>query len=284
MDGNHDSGTRWPSPEEVCGKRASYAQNFEDVRLARALPGPQGFYLDVGANEPVFHSVTKLFYQRGWRGVNVEPLPAIWERLRVDRPRDVNLNAGVADRNGTLTFYERPDCPALSSFDPQLAGLGGYHVIERAVPVFTLAEVCDRHVGAGRTVDFLKVDAEGFEREILEGGDWGRWRPRVVIVEASPPDDCGPVLDGLGYLAAAFDGINRYYVREEDHALIPDLCAPVCVLDGAVPYEYLRLIEGYRAQMDLGPTVLELARRLRQLSRRFPKLTAAARRLLRDAG
>lgn len=282
--GDLDTGTQWPDLRAVRGMGVSYAQNYEDVRLARALTGAAGFYLDVGANEPVLHSVTKRFYDRGWRGVNVEPQPAVFERLRADRPRDVNLNVGVADRVGVLTFYEMPDHPGLSSFHPWVGAAmrqRGQRVIERSVPVLTLGEVCARYAGDGRTIDFLKVDAEGLERPVIEGGDWSRWRPRVVVIEASPPDDCGPLLAEAAYEFAAFDGINRYFVREEDRALIPALAAPVSALDDVIPYTYLRLIE---AQNDLGPAALALARRARRLADRFPRLASVARRLLRPAG
>jgi FkbM family methyltransferase len=270
--------------KDVRALRVSYAQNWEDVRLARVFPGGSGTYLDVGAFEPVFHSVTKLFYERGWRGVNVEPQPPIFARLAAERPGDVNLNVGLADRADVLTFYETPGWPGLSSFHPSVpyeARKRGVEVIERTIPVVTLAEVCDRHVGAGRAVEFLKVDAEGYERAVLEGGDWSRWRPRVVLVEASYPDDCGPFLEAAGYGFAVFDGINRFFVRDEDRGLIPALAAPASALDGAIPFPFLRLIE---EKADLGPNVVALARRLRRLAARYPRAAALARRLLRTAG
>ena len=284
MDGGIDTDTPWPDVGTVRAQRVSYAQNFEDVRLARAFPGGDGFYVDVGANEPAFHSVTKWFSDRGWRGVNVEPQPSVFARLAKDRPRDVNLNLGLADRAGVLTFYETPERPGFSTFDPgaaEGARARGWRVVERAVPVVTLAEVCERHAGAGRTIDFLKVDAEGYERAILGGGDWARWRPRVVVVEASGPDDSGPFLARAGYLPAAFDGINRFFVRDEDRGLIPALEAPVSALDDAIPYTHLRLIE---ERADLGPATVALARRLKRLAGASPRLAAVARRWLTRAG
>src|ERR671932_817144 len=87
----------------------SYAQNHEDVLLVRLFrPGLTGFYVDVGANDPVSNSVTKHFYDLGWRGINVEPATAPFERLQEARPRDVNLNIGISDHEGTLTFHEFP--------------------------------------------------------------------------------------------------------------------------------------------------------------------------------
>ena len=90
-------------------KIISYAQNYEDVLLNRLFPDrPGGFYIDVGAYHPVFHSVTKLFYERGWQGVNIEPIPSMFKLLADDRPRDVNLHMGLSNVEGNLTFYEVP--------------------------------------------------------------------------------------------------------------------------------------------------------------------------------
>ena len=78
----------------------SYAQNFEDVMLARAFPGASGFYVDVGANDPDIDNVTRVFYERGWSGINIEPLSVNSEEIRKKRPRDINLEMVVGEQEG----------------------------------------------------------------------------------------------------------------------------------------------------------------------------------------
>ena len=68
--------------------RVSYAQNGEDIVLARGLRADAGFYVDIGAFDPHVDSVTKLFYERGWRGINVDPVPEVIALFERDRPRD----------------------------------------------------------------------------------------------------------------------------------------------------------------------------------------------------
>jgi FkbM family methyltransferase len=230
----------------------SYAQNGEDVLLQRCFGGVcDGFYIDVGANDPVDLSVTKHFYDQGWRGINVEPLPAAYERLCRERPRDVNLNLGIADREATLTLYELPGQDVLSTFSADQAAAyraRGLEVVERAVPVQPLARVCAAHVH--QPIDFLSIDVEDFERPVLAGADWALWRPRVVLVEATLPNTAipshagwEPLILGAGYLFAYFDGLNRFYVRAEDRHLLECFRVPVNVGDRYVPHGHVQRLQ-----------------------------------------
>ncbi len=233
----------------------SYSQNQEDVLLDRVFPrGVPGTYIDVGAFDPVLNSVTKHFYDLGWRGINVEPAAGPFERLRAGRDRDVNLNIGLSHEPGTLTLYESPPESGWSTFDAAQAAWHrqeGLDLLERAVPVRTLADVCEEFVDG--PIDFVSIDVEGHEREVLEGGDWDRWRPRVVLVEATKPgtsipshDDWEPILLKANYQLVAFDGLNRYYLRSEDAHLAPGLQVPANVLDDYVPYAFHKQVEDLR--------------------------------------
>lgn len=154
----------------------SYAQTWEDVLLCRAFPpGTNGFYVDVGANDPVNDSVTKHFYDRGWHGINVEPQRKCFELLSGARQRDVNLFMGISNREGTLSFFEVPGRDGWSTFSPVLAESfrqQKLEVVEQKIPVKTLAQVCEKH--AHVPIDFMKIDVEGHEAEVIEGGDWKR--------------------------------------------------------------------------------------------------------------
>ena len=281
---NDEIATRWLTREDVANKTVSYAQNHEDILLDRVFEhANSGTYVDVGANDPVFHSVTKLFHDRGWRGINIEPNPALHRRLVADRPDDVNLNLGISDLEGTLTFFEvASPLHGWSTFMPEMAESyrrQGVESVERPIPVTTLDRVFERHVD--RPVDVLKVDAEGFERRVLAGFDPRRWRPRVILVEALWADSWEHVLLGADYLPAAFDGINRYYVRPEDRDLLPAFAAPVNVLDNFIPHEVLRLI---RTEVDdFGPTTLSLARGIRRMARRHPRVASVVKRIVRGS-
>jgi FkbM family methyltransferase len=202
----------------------SYAQNFEDVLLWRALGHVKnGFYIDVGANDPVEHSVTKAFYDAGWSGISIEPLPAYHQLFLDQRPRDTNLAIAAGATDGELTLYDVPDVRGWASPERGVAEAHqaeGYRLAELTVPVRTLAAVCAEHVRG--EIHFLKIDVEGFEGEVLRGMDFARWRPWVLVIEATLPNSretnheaWEALVTGQRYRFVWFDGLNRYYVAEE---------------------------------------------------------------------
>jgi FkbM family methyltransferase len=219
----------------------SFAQNFEDVVLWRALNGVEnGFYIDVGAWDPDRDSVTRAFSDRGWRGVNIEPLPDKHADLCRRRPRDVNLRAVVGDAPGTQIFFEVLQS-GLSTTDPDLAArhaAEGFDIVPSTVDVTTLAEICRAH--APPEIHFLKVDCEGGERAALAGADFTLFRPWIVLVEATEPrtrtpnhESWEPILLEAGYRFVWFDELNRFYVAAEHHASLAPLLAqpPNCFDD-----------------------------------------------------
>jgi len=221
------TGRWWPFRRAVW-----YAQHGEDRTLARLFGRRRrGFYIDVGAWDPVKDSVTKHFYDRGWHGINVEPHPDCFARLVAARPRDVNLQLALGDEAGTkaLTVIGQT---GLSTFEAPFADHAQTWVRENRdrpaavaalpVEVTTLAEVCRRHVPPETEIDFLKVDVEGWEERVLRGGDWTAFRPRILVVEAVEPlteipawSAWDPFIQARGYDFIAFDGLNRWYRRRD---------------------------------------------------------------------
>jgi FkbM family methyltransferase len=218
----------------------SYSQNNEDVLLWRALGRVQnGFYIDVGANDPVEHSVTKAFYDAGWRGINIEPLPAFHEAFVQQRPRDINLAEAAGSSDGSLTLYDVTDVNGWASPERDVAEghrAAGHEVREMTVPVRTLASICSEHVEG--EIHFLKVDVEGFEGEVLRGMDFARWRPWVLVVEATVPgsretnhETWEHLVLEQRYIYAWFDGLNRYYVAGEHADLLQHFSVQPNVFD-----------------------------------------------------
>jgi FkbM family methyltransferase len=263
----------------------SYAQNFEDVRLRRVFPTETaGFYIDVGAWHPTRGSVTKHFYDRGWRGINIEPTTWGFEAFRTQRPGDLNLNLGLSNQVGTQRFFEENPPQGRSTFSAlkrdSTRAAEGCEFEERTVPVTTLARICARYVDG--PIHFLKIDVEDHEREVLAGADFTRWRPRVVVIEGGP-DAWEGLLSAAGYHLATFDGVNEFYVRAEDRALIPALAAQISILDDFVPHYFAEARTRLDQLEDIGPLALGVARWAKRVVRRIPYAESLIRRVVRAA-
>ncbi|CUH95086.1 hypothetical protein P22_1155 [Propionispora sp. 2/2-37] len=224
----------------------SYAQNLEDVMLWRVFSGlEKGFYIDVGANDPVIDSVTKAFYDRGWRGVNIEPLQSYYQRLCQERTRDINLQVAAGNYTGMVAFYEIPDT-GLSTMNYDIAEqhrLHGWEIKETKVPVMTLLEICQNYVR--ETIHFLKIDVEGTEKQVLLGMDFQQYRPWVIVIEATIPlgkqqkhSEWEDILLRHGYQYTYFDGLNRFYIAQEKGDCLSHFSSPPNPFD-----EYLRYSE-----------------------------------------
>lgn len=221
------------NPAEL-GGCVYYAQNREDLTLQSFFPDRKdGFYVDVGAFDPDVDSVTKLFYLQGWHGINIEPQAAPYKRLQATRKRDINLNVGVANQRGnvTLRVYESGGLSTISDkvksnyeANPD-EDTRKYH--EETVPTLPLRTIfSDQKV---THIDFMKVDVEGLEYEVLESNDWKRYRPEVICIEANHIDrDWRPLLRAAEYELVFDDNLNEYYVdthtaRKEKFNFVEDV-------------------------------------------------------------
>lgn len=204
----------------------SYSQRFEDLYLALCFPEQAtGFYVDIGAGHPVYDNVSFGFYLRGWRGIAAEPNPALAALGRAVRPRDLMVNALVGAAPGEATFHLVNEFHGLSTMIGSHAARAhsefGKSSQAMTMPVTTLVALCEAH--APHSFEFLKIDVEGAEADVIRGADLSRFRPKVIVVEALAPyslapawDDWEPMLTGHDYRYARFDSLNRYYVATEE--------------------------------------------------------------------
>ena len=217
-----------------------YAQNFEDVILWRALGNIEnGRYVDVGAHDPDYSSVTRRFYEAGWRGINVEPVVTMFEKLVDRRPEDFNVQVACSDHEDDMTFYEVRDT-GLSTVDPVHASqmrADGRNVVETSVHLVTLDSLLEEYdLGP---IHFLKIDVEGAEPAVLAGCELTRWRPWILVIEATAPlsrdlasATWEPGVLASGYQKVYFDGLNNYYVADEHAELAADFGLQPNCFDG----------------------------------------------------
>jgi len=166
----------------------SYSQEGEDLVLRRFLKDEtKGFYVDVGAHHPQRFSNTYYFYQKGWRGINVDADPDLVKEFDARRPRDINITAGVGSDGRELTFYVFNE-KALNTFDQEIARkhskIMDYSIVEeRTIKIVTLSKILDKHLPNKQRIDFMSVDVEGNDLDVLKSNNWDIYRPRFLLVE-----------------------------------------------------------------------------------------------------
>jgi FkbM family methyltransferase len=200
----------------------SYSQAQEDLNVARLLGRKsQGFYIDIGAANGKRFSNTHYFYNKGWRGINIEPDRANFAELTVNRPHDTNLNLALGARPGQTTLY-RFSPALLSTTSPETFEefkARRYRSIgEDSVPMKTMAQILDQYA-LSQPIDFISIDTEGSDLAILRSNDWTKYKPQLICVELeerhrkadSPEAEMHQYLSDRGYELKLDNGINRIY-------------------------------------------------------------------------
>ena len=218
----------------------SYSQNLEDVILWRALKEiSKGFYIDAGAYDPNIDSVTKAFYERGWTGINIEPVKEHFEKFLDARPQDVNLQYLLSNTESEIDFYVMLNgglSTAVHSIFAQHEGSGfSFEKIKKNIQ--TLSSVIDQF-GSEREIHFLKIDVEGYELEVIKGLDLQKHRPWILVIESTYPlsqehnyllwED---LILTKNYAHVYSDGLNRFYLANEHIKLRDRFTFPPNIFD-----------------------------------------------------
>lgn len=218
-------------------QQLSYAQEGEDRILSALLRLPErkqpGFYVDVGAHHPQRYSNTFLFYLSGWCGINIDAMPGSMRQFQLDRPRDINIEAAISEEADTLTFYEFNE-PALNGFSRELASERDHYrgwkiVAERQIATVRLGTLLEQHLPKGRMIDFISVDVEGLDLEVLKSNNWEVFRPAVVLVEDSEAVLLAHSGDSKitkymlerGYVFCCKTPLTTFFVEQEQVELTP---------------------------------------------------------------
>ncbi len=205
----------------------SYSQEGEDMILARLFEDrATGFYVDIGAHHPIRFSNTYKLYCRGWNGLNIDATPGSMEAFRYLRPRDTNVQAAVGAEGQQLTFYEFNE-PALNTFSAEIArdrSIGRYRVLREVTLVTqSMGKLLSAHVPKDARIDFLSIDVEGLDYEVLSSNDWDRHKPELILAEClgvatmelAAAEPVYQLLLGHGYEIVA-KTVNTVFFRRSD--------------------------------------------------------------------
>lgn len=166
----------------------SYSQEGEDMILRRLFEMQRtGFYVDVGAHHPKRFSNTYFFYKKGWRGINIDAMPGSMKAFDKTRSRDINIEKPVASQKQVLTYYAFNE-PALNGFSKELSdsrnGLNDYKIeFTKDIETETLEYILDKNMPLGQEIDFLSIDVEGLDFDVVKSINLRKYRPKVILVE-----------------------------------------------------------------------------------------------------
>lgn len=167
-----------------------FSQGGEDAILngifkKKMAKGEKGFFIDVGAYHPYKHSNTYYFYLRGWRGINIDASPGSMRLFNKLRPGDINLEVGIGNKKGAYTYYMLGNNSTMNTFSKENLLIHGFKDTKREVQVqmTTLKDIFSRYSQHFSTIDFINIDVEGFDYEVLQSNDWNKFRPHLIVVE-----------------------------------------------------------------------------------------------------
>lgn len=211
---------------KLFGVRIISSQCGEDLIIESILfTKKNGFYVDVGANHPIKYNNTLLFHNKGWTGINIEPNHSRMWLFNLLRRKDINVNVGIGKQKSEMKFYVFKES-TLSTFDEKAAleyqKMG--HPLKKTIviPISPLKDILAKHAER-KEIDFMSIDTEGFDMEVLESNDWTKFRPRFLIIETLEYNKDGdgkklnsifdPYAEKIGYKKFAETYINTIYEK-----------------------------------------------------------------------
>ncbi len=203
----------------VCSALNSYSQFNEDIFIDYLLNKERGVYIDVGANDPNFNNNTKRFYLKGWTGINIEPNFYIYDKLLKFRANDMNLNIAVSKTKGEIKIYHMGYDSTLSTLNYDIAKEVSAKlklpILEAEILAFPLRDIFNKYLN-GREIDFLSVDAEGYDLSVIESNDWNRYRPTLLMVEScNQYTEILEFMDSIDYLHIYNNNINTIFIDKK---------------------------------------------------------------------
>jgi FkbM family methyltransferase len=166
-----------------------YSQDGEEL-LIRSFGGYKknykGFYIDIGAYHPLIYSNTQWFYEKGWKGINIDAMPDSMRIFNKIRKRDINLEIGISDESGEPEYYSFKYADDMNSFNSVLSkeriNNGEIKEIVK-IKVFPINEVLKKYLPKQQKIDFITIDVEGYEMKILRTLDFKKYAPKFFLIE-----------------------------------------------------------------------------------------------------
>ena len=166
-------------------KRDTYAMDGEDVAINLFNKKKEkGFYVDIGAHHPIQRNNTQLLFQKGWEGINIDVNQFSIDLFNFLRPKDLNLQIAVSDKEGEISFFYQKKFSQLNTTDKKIANENFHgNFQEKKVKCQTIKNILDQSKYKNKKIDFLNIDVEGAEMKILKTLNFTIYDPALICIE-----------------------------------------------------------------------------------------------------
>ena len=166
--------------------KKSYSSNSVDLIINELFKNKQkGIYIDVGCNHPFIGNNTYKLFKKGWSGINIDLDYTFIDSFNFYRPNDYNLQIGVSDKNGDQEMYFHHERSAINTLDSKRSTKS---ILKKNIKTLTLNNIIENSKFKNQQIDYLSIDVEGFELNVLKGFDLNKYKPQALSIEYIDPE------------------------------------------------------------------------------------------------
>ena len=166
-------------------KKKSYSMDGEDLEIVKYFENlNNGFYVDVGSYHPIEMNNTYLLYKKNWKGINIDTSKFSIDLFNFLRPDDLNYNLAISNKDGEHEYYYQKKLSKLSTLKKTIAkGVFQGNFKTKKIITSKLSTLIDKTKFKNKKIDFLNVDAEGSDLDVLKSLNFDIYRPKLICVE-----------------------------------------------------------------------------------------------------
>ena len=174
---------------KIYKKRKTYSQDLEDIFINEYFKNKNcGFYIDIGCYHPIKYSNTALLYNRGWKGINIDMNSTSIDLFNIARNRDINICSAISSTNKQVTQFIDHSYSPVNTIDKKFSDVISKKLsikpfIEKKIQTYTLSQVLKKYKLLINQVDFLNIDVEAHDYEVLKGIDFVKIKPKIICIE-----------------------------------------------------------------------------------------------------
>ena len=165
--------------------KKSFSSNSVDLIIGELFKNQEkGIYIDVGCNHPFIGNNTYKLFKKGWNGINIDLDYTFIDSFKFHRPKDDNIQIGVSDKSGEQEMYFHHERSAINTLENSR---GENAILKKNIKTSTLNDIIEKSNFKNKEIDYVSIDVEGFELNVLKGFDLKKYKPKALSIEFIDP-------------------------------------------------------------------------------------------------